>query len=167
MIWATVFDYDKNTGALTWRVSPNNRIKIGSPAGSVNPGTGYVHVKVFKRNRMAHRIVWDMHNPNDTVQKGEEIDHINHNKTDNRIENLRKVDCAVNQRNRPQHKDNTSGVTGVCWYKRHNCWRVQIRAKGKPKHIGYFDNFDAAVETRKDAEVEYGFHENHGKKRGV
>lgn len=161
-----ILDYDAKTGALSWRVSPNNRIKIGSQAGGLNPVTGYLHVKVLKRNRLAHRIIWDMHNPENIVLPGEEIDHINHDKTDNRIENLRKVSGAVNQRNRPQHCDNTSGITGVCWYKRYKCWRVQIRANGKPKHIGYFENFEDAVAARKAAEVKYGFHENHGKKRG-
>lgn len=164
MNWHEFFKYDPETGKLFWAAVPNNRIKLGDEAGYVNGGTGYIHVKVSGINTMAHRLIWDMHNPDDLLGPNDEIDHIDHDKLNNRLDNLRKVYCAINQRNRPMHRDNTSGVTGVCWYKRHQCWRVQIRAYGKPKHIGYFKDFNAAVSARKAAEVEFGFHENHGKR---
>lgn len=164
--WNDYFIYEECSGRLIWRVSPNNNVKSGSEAGYINGVSGYRMLKFNGATKMVHRIVWEILHPGEILNSTDEIDHIDHDKLNNRSSNLRKVDCAVNQRNRPMHRDNTSGVTGVCWYSKYSCWRVQIRGDGRPKHIGYFEDFDAAVKARKAAEVKYGFHENHGQKRG-
>ncbi|EOA5908665.1 AP2 domain-containing protein, partial [Salmonella enterica subsp. enterica serovar Brandenburg] len=63
--------------------------------------------------------------------------------------------------------NNTSGALGVWREKRRNKWVAEIKVDRRKIHLGQFDNFDEAVAARKDAEVKYGLHENHGKKRGV
>jgi len=53
--------------------------------------------------------------------------------------------------------------TGVQWNKAHAAWHVRIGVGGKYKHLGYFKDFNEAVAVRKEAEVHYGYHENHGR----
>ncbi len=60
-------------------------------------------------------------------------------------------------------KKNTSGVTGVTWDKSNNRWIAQIVIDGRHKKLGRFTDFSKAVDARKNAEVLYGFHKNHGK----
>ncbi len=92
-----------------------------------------------------------------------EIDHINGDRTDNRICNLRDVTSAGNSCNRRRQDRNTSGVTGVAWDKRASRWQARIGLNGKQKYLGYFDSLDEAVAARKAAELELGFHPNHGR----
>ncbi|MCG7388318.1 HNH endonuclease [Pantoea sp. ACRSB] len=152
-----IFEY--KDGELYWKDSPNNKVKKGSLAGSVDV-KGYLRVRVNGKWLMQHRVVWVMHHGD--IPHGMQIDHINHNRTDNRIDNLRVVDGIGNGRNRTQHKNNSSGATGVYFKPSHRKWGAQIRVKGKNKHLGYFASIEDAIASRKAAEVEYNFHENHG-----
>lgn len=154
MNWDALFDYDTENGLLIWKIS-------GAKVTCVN-GEGYVVVKVAQRQYKAHRIIWDMLHPNSTLKAGEEIDHINHKRDDNRIVNLRKVTKSENHRNTSRASNNKSGITGIYWFKRTGKWKVQIKVEGKQIHLGYFDDIDAARKARTDAEVLYGFHTNHG-----
>lgn len=108
----------------------------------------------------AHRVIWAMETgdwPED------QIDHINHDRTDNRIKNLRSATHIENCKNQTVSKSNTSGHTGVYWCKWRNKWRVQIMVGGKNKTLGRFTEKADAIHARKKAEIKYGFHENHGK----
>ena len=91
------------------------------------------------------------------------IDHINGITDDNRISNLRDVSQSDNMRNMTTPCRNTSGRIGVYWFARDCKWQAQIRADGKTKHLGYFDDINDAIAARKAAEIEYGYHENHGR----
>ena len=99
-------------------------------------------------NIFLHRLVMN-------ATKDDVIDHINHITTDNRKCNLRVVTYSQNSMNQKKKITNTSGVTGVCWFKRDQNWRVQIVVNEKPIHIGYFDDFEDAVKARKEAEIKY------------
>lgn len=83
------------------------------------------------------------------------IDHRNHNKADNQKSNLRIVTCSQNNMNKSIQSNNTSGVTGVVWYKTTNKWKAQIKINNKNIHLGYFADFDDAVKARKKAEEKY------------
>jgi len=83
------------------------------------------------------------------------IDHKNHCKNDNRKENLRTCTDNQNQMNRRISKNNTSGVKGVGWHKLTESWRAYIYINTKYIELGHFDNFNDAVEVRKQAEIEY------------
>ena len=71
-------------------------------------------------------------------------DHINHDKLDNRKNNLRTCTKAQNRINAKMNKNNNSGYKGVTWNKLGRKWRAYIRINGKSKHLGYFDNKEEA-----------------------
>lgn len=83
------------------------------------------------------------------------VDHINHNKLDNRKENLRIVNHSQNSMNHVLFKNNTSGVSGVCFLRNENKWRATIILNYKTINIGSFDYFEDAVQARKEAEEKY------------
>lgn len=156
--WDDVFYYDGIN--LLWRVPPLASKKAGDIAGSVT-NFGYRTVHYNRKRYLAHRIIWEMHNGQ--IPEGMEIDHINHDRLDNRIENLRLVSHAENQKNQKTHRMNTSGVTGVHWCKSRRKWVARITVNGKHINLGGFDSKDSAVSARKNAERRFGFHSNHGK----
>ncbi|HEF7276356.1 TPA: HNH endonuclease, partial [Yersinia enterocolitica] len=89
-------------------------------------------------------------------------DHIDHNRVNNRLNNLRVVTNKQNNQNRTRPSNNTSGTIGVYWNKFSRKWHSIIVVDGKEKSIGYFDDINNAVTARKQAERERGFHPNHG-----
>lgn len=93
---AKYLSYDPNTGHLTWKESPRYGIPAGARAGSPN-ARGYIQVMVAGRKHYAHRLAWLLHHG---VWPTRVIDHINREKTDNRIRNLRDVPQAINLQNR-------------------------------------------------------------------
>lgn len=88
-------------------------------------------------------------------QKGERVDHIKHNTYDNRKKYLRIGTISDNNVNRTRARNNTSGVTGVCFHKGTQKWTAYIRKDGKRIYLGVFSNFDDAVKARKQAEEKY------------
>lgn len=111
----------------------------------------------------AHRIVWALYTGK---WPDGEIDHINHDRADNRISNLRDISKKENAKNKIMRSDNASGVCGVSKIIERGHWRgywqAGIGIDGKRLHLGRFTNFDDAINARKTAERQYGFHENHG-----
>lgn len=84
-----------------------------------------------------------------------QVDHIKHKTNDNRKSQLRIVTCTQNNMNRSLQTNNISGTTGVHKLKQFNKWEVEIMLNNKKKYIGRFDNFEDAVEARKNAEEKY------------
>lgn len=164
---------DAETGKLYWLERPANMFRSQADANKWNtkwPGKpafdndlfGYKIGKLFNRPYRAHRIVW-------ALVHGEwpqEVDHINHKRSDNRPENLRNVTRQLNNKNISANGANTSGRMGVGWSKVSCKWRAYITVSGTQKHIGLFDTFRDACEAREKAEARFGFHPNHGKGRG-
>ena len=151
-----LLSYDPDTGLFRWLTS-RGRVNKGSVAGCLN-GNGYIHIKVDSQNYQAHRLAF-------LYMTGEmpiEVDHENHNRTDNRWWNLSPSSRAENGRNQAMQSNNTSGVTGVCWDRSRNKWVSQIIGNGKRRHLGYFDALKDAAISRKAAEIKYDYHDNHG-----
>ena len=115
---------------------------------------------IFDKNYYAHRIIW-LHYygcwPKD------QIDHINHDTTDNRIINLREVSQLENQKNRSHQKNSTTGYTGVSWHKINKKYIARIKVNHKHIHLGSYDNLEEAIKARELANINYNFHPNHGK----
>lgn len=127
--------YDSETGQFTWNVTLCNRARKGNKAGHI-AGRGYLYIgfngKVYSAHRLAWLYVYGQIPEND-------IDHINGEKTDNRINNLRDVETVINCQNRRAARDGSrSGIMGASWHKRIGKWAAQIRIGGKPTHLGYF-----------------------------
>lgn len=83
------------------------------------------------------------------------IDHINRNRLDNRICNLRACTLQENNMNKSIQCNNTSGIQGVSWDKNRNKWLVHITVNRKQIHLGYFNTIEEAAEARRQAEIEY------------
>ena len=132
--------YEPSTGEFFWRESPRPNVLRGATAGSVRNG-GYRRIFLAGRSYLAHRLAW-------FVVHGEwpsgPLDHINGNKSDNRIGNLRPCSLSENQANRTAPVTNTSGVKGVSWAKRKGKWIAKIQFGGKQTHLGYFQTIEAA-----------------------
>jgi hypothetical protein len=164
MNWHELFNYDPDTGKLFWKIQPSHAVKHGEEAGSLS-SVGYIDVRFKGRLYKAHRIIWDMMNPDDKLTPSDEIDHINHIRTDNRINNLSKVRHRDNAKNQSMRLDNNSGVTGVHYDRQNRKWRARIKASGRTICLGRYDTLEEAALARRQAEVTYGFHKNHGAKK--
>lgn len=119
-------------------------------AGSLNK-KGYVIVCVNYKLLKAHRLVFLYHHG----YLPEQIDHIDGNKSNNRIENLRAATNGQNMMNRGAFRNNTSGCKGVFWDKEHGRWRVSIRKDKVLKHIGRFDDIELAELVAVEARDKY------------
>lgn len=129
------------------------RKRTGKPCGTrANTSNGYASVWVGGKTLLAHRIIY-------AIVRGEipegQIDHLNGDRSDNRIENLRDVSGLENMHNSKMPKTNTSGFTGVHWETQRKKWMAQIRVDKRQKFLGYFDDFEDAVEARKMAKIKY------------
>lgn len=154
-----LFVYDEDTGSLIWRKRVSPRIGAGHMAGYV-AADGYQKVFVFGRPFLAHRIIW-LYHYNEWPKKY--IDHIDGNRLNNKISNLRDVSGMENQRNRALAKNNKSGIAGVCWSRHYKRWVSRIKINNKFISLGSYEDFFEACCARKSAEKHFGFHENHGR----
>ena len=155
-----LLSYDPETGNLTWKINRCGTAKAGMIAGHLDSSHGYRIVRVNGERYRAHRVAWLLHYKEMPTER---IDHINRNRDDNSIKNLRCVDKVTNHRNAKKPKNNTSGHVGVSWNKRDRNWRAAITVNNQKIILGGRANINDAIKLRKDAELKYGFHENHGK----
>ena len=115
---------------------------------------GYKVVGIYRHGvKTVHRLVACAFLNNSEHRKN--VDHINHDRTNNNIINLRFATHVENGQNKTKQTNNTSGIIGVRWRKDRNKWHVQIMVNRKHIHLGYFVNFDDAVKIQKDAEIKY------------
>lgn len=105
---------------------------------------GYWHTCIKKHYYKAHRLVWLL-NIKEWPNRG--LDHINGDKSDNRIENLRLASQAENNQNTPKARDNSSGHIGVDFHKKTGKWRARISVEKRTRHLGLFDTKDNAIEA--------------------
>jgi hypothetical protein len=150
-----LFEYKE--GALYWRIR-RGRANVGNKVGCAN-GEGYLTVGINYKRYLVHRIIWAMHD-NDPVAI---IDHINSDKLDNRIENLRAADDIINTRNAKLRCDSTSGIKGVSWNKRERKWAGQVWHLGKLYRTKMFkDKNECAAKVRELREELHGEFARHG-----
>ena len=133
-----VLHYDENTGVFVRRTK--NQPKIGTIPK--NPNHAYLNIGIDYKVYKAHRLAW-------LYVHGEwpkhQIDHINGDKLDNRIANLRVATTSQNKQNmRKARSDSKSGLIGASWHTKSNKWRAAIQIDGKKKHLGYFDTPEEA-----------------------
>lgn len=152
--WFDGAKYDQTRIAKWW----NSRF-AGQEAFCTVDKKGYLYGFISDRRVAKHRIVWLFH----FGAINGEIDHVDGDPSNNRVENLRDVTRQSNMQNKRTYDRNTSGFRGVYWAKRMQKWRVAISVGGKETHLGFFADFDDAVAARKAAERAHGYHENHGR----
>lgn len=145
-----LLDYDEDLGIFTWKVSTNKKVEVGDIAGSGKQGD-YIRVRIDGTLHQCHRLAW-------LYKYGEfpkgEIDHIDRDKSNNAIWNLRDTDRSTNAYNRDLQSNNKSGVKGVRQIA-DNKWRAYIGYKGKTIQLGHFECFELALEARREAEQKY------------
>ena len=141
-----------------WRISlarRTNREALSSPHSA-----GYLHGKINGHPLFAHVAMFALVHG---VWPSGQIDHIDGNRTNNRISNLRDVSASDNQRNQSRRSTNRSGFTGVHWHAQSKSWRAQIRHDGRTVSLGCFKTISEAARARAKANVRFGYHENHGR----
>ena len=152
-----ILDYNKETGEFFWKVRKGH-VMAGSPAGFIH-SKGYRIIKINHVQFYAHRLAWlYVHGewPKD------QIDHINHIRSDNRMENLREATNQENHKNQSMRSDNKSGMTGVHWHNGRGKWAASVVSNKKRVNLGYFDKLEDAMLERKMANIKYGYREGHG-----
>lgn len=168
----SALDYDPESGELTWRTrtpdmfadsprfSAESHANIWNGRNAGKPAfqriqKGYRAGSIDGSPALAHRVIWKLW----TGDEPETIDHINGDKLDNRISNLRNVSQEENNKNSPIYRNNTSGWPGITKTK-HGRWKVQI---GNGEYLGVFLKLEDAIEARKRGEHVRNYHVNHGR----
>lgn len=143
-----LLNYDPCTGMFTWK-RQRQRIRPGQRAGYKH-WSGYVYIEVNRKAYALHRLawlyvygVWPQHT----------IDHINRDRSDNRISNLRDVPFHINTQNKSVYRNTSVGCSGVCFHSRMQKYQAQIKVDRKPVYLGTFDNLFDAVAARRSAEI--------------
>lgn len=155
----SIFYYDGTN--LINRITRNSRALVGLIVGNDN-GHGYLTTMINGKRVMVHRIIWVMETGLE-IPLSLEIDHIDGNRKNNQMSNLRMVTHSQNQRNQKLQCRNTSGKIGVRFYPITKRWIADIRIDGKTINLGYYKNKADAIRVRELAELEHNFHPNHGK----
>lgn len=127
-----------------------NKSRAHKEAFTTKSTPGYLCGSFCAKILLAHRVIW-------VLEHGEWpdcIDHVNGDRTDNRISNLRSVSHLENMRNRKLSAKNEVGYPGV--YRMDWGWIVKVRAEGKSKYVGSYHSVEEAIDARKAAEIEYG-----------
>src|SRR4051794_16317587 len=156
-----LFTYDSSTGALLWKRRPHARSpqRPGYVAGCVK-SRGYCQIHIQGKSYQRSHLVWLYVTGQLPV---DEIDHINHNPTDDRIENLRPASRSQQLANRRQMGHNTSGYRGVYFDPRKQRWAARISIFGKRKRLGTFETPEEASavvdQAGREAYGEYWFAE--------
>lgn len=137
----------------------NSRFANAEAFTSIN-ANGYHSGKLFRRGYEAHRVIWLLAH---RAWPEDQIDHINGDRSDNRLANLRAVTLAENVKNQRLRVTNNSGIMGVSWKASNGKWQARICVNGRDKYLGLFESLSDACAVRKAAEIEYGYHPNHGR----
>jgi hypothetical protein len=125
----TILHYDSETGVFT-------RKRTNKITGCVTP-RGYVYIGINGKQIFAHRLAWLYVYG---IMPPEQVDHINRNRSDNRISNLRLCNNIENGQNSKLRSDNKSGFKGVSWEKNRKKWQVYVYINKRGKFFGYFDD---------------------------
>jgi len=140
-----LFKYDYEKGVLIRRAT--NKV-----AGSYM--RGYLRICIKYKNYLVHRLVWLYHYGKFPSCQ---LDHINSNRQDNRIENLRESSYIENAINVPNRSNNISGVVGVSLHKASGKWQARISVNRKNIALGIFNSFEEAVKVRYEAELKLNY----------
>lgn len=136
--------YDSKTGVFVWKIKPSKKVKVGNIAGTLSL-QGYIKIRIFGKEYRAHRLAW-------LYEYGEFpegiLDHIDQNKLNNSISNLRIVTVSENGHNTKLYSSNKSGHKNIFWDKRVSKYSVSLCYNNKPKKLGYYKNIEDAIEAR-------------------
>lgn len=144
-----VFAYQN--GELRWKKPTGPRVKTGDIAGKALSSHGYKTVAIFGKTYKAHQLIYIMFHGTEA----REIDHINGDRSDNRIENLRAVTRSQNCANQRTQKRSASGFKGVTFMPKKQVWRARIKAKQKEIYLGCFASKEEAAHAYNQAAIQH------------
>lgn len=158
----SLLNYDRQSGVFTWK-SGRKPGTTGKVAGSAHH-SGYQIIGIYGTYYMAHRLAW-------LIEHGEWpvalIDHVNGDRSDNRIVNLRSADFSQNRRNSKMNSNNKTGIKGVSWNSGMSKWHARIRCQGSYKHLGFYTDIELAELVINEARAKFhGEFANLGHKDG-
>jgi hypothetical protein len=149
-------NFDPDTGIFRWNKAKGRHVNAGDVAGSVHK-SGYRRIGICGALVYAHRLAWLMHYGEEPADM---IDHLNGNRDDNRIANLRDANAMINSQNSPRRKPNrSSGLVGVFADANEATWSVQITFMGKAVRTGSFATIEEAHERY--LELKRRLHDGH------
>lgn len=137
-----LLDYNINTGLFTWKCNRSGSAKKGTVAGAFKHTSGYVVIKVMGNIYLAHRLAWFYVYK---VWPNNLIDHIDRDKHNNKLNNLREATYIDNNRNSLIHGSNTSGSRGVFFDTSINKWRSQIYINKVRHNLGTYNTIEEAT----------------------
>ena len=145
-----LLDYDPESGLFIWKVRTSTHVKPGDHTSACS-SHGYRVIGINRRLYFAHRLAW-------MYVYGEwpvtQINHIDRNRANNALANLRLATSAENLQNSSRRSDNTSGCKGVHWWSLRGVWTAYINVGGKRTSLGHYPDFFAACCARKSDEIE-------------
>lgn len=162
--------YEPETGKLFWKERPRDLFvskrghsiwtaKYADKEITTQDGKGYIRFSIFGRFIRAHRAAWLI--SNGRIPLNLQIDHINHNKNDNRLANLRVVTNQENSKNKAPRKNTGVYGMGVTYVPKLNKWVARITNNMKTFYLGIFETPEQAIAARKNANNNFNFHNNH------
>jgi len=149
--------YNPSTGKLSYK--DESLLNCQSKKSTTKHSGGYLTINIYGKYYLAHRIIF-------LYMKGrfpEQIDHINHQRDDNRWCNLREVINQENMMNTSLSKNSSTKVNGVSFHRQRNKYRAYIMVDRKQISLGLYTSIEDAKQARELANQKYNFHENHGK----
>jgi len=167
---------DLNLGKLWWNPRPLKYFAGGAQSDTHRKGRwdsqfagreaftatttgGYLVGVIFGKHYLKHRVLVAMR---DGEWPAAFVDHIDGNRINNSIYNLRSASKLENGANCSMHKSNTSGVNGVWFSSRRSAWVAEIKVAGRKIHLGQFADIERAAKARREANFRYGFTDRHG-----
>lgn len=145
------FRYDAETGKV-YRLPARKGRPANREVGATRKGRHYVRVRIGDEYVQLHRLAWFLHHGSMPTAL---LDHINGDRSDNRMSNLRLVTSKENNWNRGSMSNNVTGVHGVAWCNTKKRFRASIHCDGKSTHLGYFRDVEEAARVRRAAELKF------------
>lgn len=142
---SSLLSYDPDTGNFTWKVTKSSSATKGSLAGCTD-NEGYRVIHIDRKQYKAHRLAYLFHHG----YVPDLVDHINQDKGDNRISNLRAATRSQNAWNRGTGKNSSTGVRNVVYIPSRNKYRVKIKQHGKCHQLGEFTSLEEAAQIAKE-----------------
>jgi hypothetical protein len=147
-----------NEGNFIWKKTSKYRPDLlNTIAGYLDKKMNYYKVELKHKSFYLHRLIWLYHNKTFPIL---ELDHIDGNTTNNRIENLREVNRNQNLQNITVTKKSKSGIKGVYFLESSKKWICDIGVNNKTIHLGTYITCQEAIDARKTAEIKYFTHNN-------
>jgi hypothetical protein len=156
-------NYDPNAGIFTriGYLDRWNNFVVKNKVLSTLSNEGYLIISIQGKRYKAHRLVF-LYMFNTNISDDFEVDHIDGNRGNNKLDNLKLADRCINMKNKSLYSNNTTNVIGVC--KSGNRYRARINVDGKRISLGLFDTIEEAAKVRLEFEQKLNYSENHGRK---